>query len=611
MTRLVGCSAVSCLTALLVVWPGAATAQSVSGARAEESRTLALATQMERSGQSLEAERLLIELLASQPTAAQALSMLARLTLERGAPDVVLPYAEEAAERAGFDQAVVHQTLIRALAASGLGEEALQRAREWIARRPSDLTGYAELSTTLSTLGRSEDAVSVLLDARGRTSDEDVFSQELAVLYESAGDYERAAGEWLRVLAWGDAGVAAIEARLRTPGVDDDALLDGLASALERPSSGVAAIRGGLDLAVELDRFEWARRLAGKVAERAPRDTRWHALRKYYLAVRDAGRAEDARWAAGRLAAEAADPGDRLEWEAVEASLALQLGDDDHARTAFGRISEQAERGSETRRLALYSLVLLRIEARPSGAAELIERFEREFPDREAELADLAIRLSRARVGSGDLGAARAALDLGPANPRDASTASRLEAQRGDLALFEGRIDAARSHLETAGYIPGGDPGQRTEILLFLDVFGRADSTDVVELGKGIYALHSGGGPDRLLRASNAWAGASAREPAAAAGLMRLAANALERAGRPDEASTVRERLVAAYPSTAEAPGALLALARTALPGRPAEARTLLQRLIIDHPASALAPVARRLLAELDDQVPSSEAGRS
>jgi len=31
-----------------------------------------------------------------------------------------------------------------------------------------------------------------------------------------------------------------------------------------------------------------------------------------------------------------------------------------------------------------------------------------------------------------------------------------------------------------------------------------------------------------------------------------------------------------------------------------------LQRLIIDHPDSALAPVARRLLAEIEGQVPSS-----
>ena len=66
----------------------------------------------------------------------------------------------------------------------------------------------------------------------------------------------------------------------------------------------------------------------------------------------------------------------------------------------------------------------------------------------------------------------------------------------------------------------------------------------------------------------------------------------------------LRLALVQAYPGAAEAPGALLALAREALPSRSDQARTWLQRLIIDHPESALAPVARRLLAGIDSRLP-------
>lgn len=579
-----------------------ASAQATSGARAEESRTLALAIQLERSGQPVEAERVLIELLGSQPTASQALSMLARLTEARGAPDVVLPHAEEAAERAGYDQAAIHQTYIRALAASGLADEALEEARAWVRARPSDVTGYAELSTTFSTLGRDDEAVETLLDARERIGDGDAFAQELAVLYERAGRYEAAASEWTRVLAWGDAGVTSVEAHLRTPGLDRGAVLEALETTITGPAVGVSALRGGLQLAQQLERGDWARDLAGQIVARAPREMRWQVLRRYYARARDAFPA-DARWAAGRLAADADSDADRLQWEAVEASLALELGDEPQARQAFERILEAAPRGSDARRLAINSLVVLRASTDDAAAERLVELHAHEYPAEEAERADLAIRLSKARVRRGDLGAAVRALDLGPAQPSDAAIASRLEAQRGHLALFRGQVERARQHLSTAGHIPGGNPEERTEILFLLDMLSRADSADIARLGQGIYELRAGAGPSTLVASARAWAGRSG-DPAAA-GLMRLGAGALAHDGFGDAAAEVRRELVEAFPASPEATGALLALARAALPERPEAARSWLQKLIIDHPDSALAPVARRLLSEIEGRVPS------
>ncbi|HUF57857.1 MAG TPA: tetratricopeptide repeat protein [Thermohalobaculum sp.] len=593
-------------------WPAPLAAQTTSGPLAEESRTLALAIHLERSGQPGEAERALIELLGSQPRAAQALSMLARLTAARGAPDVVLPYAEAAARSASYDEAAIHQVYIRALAASGLADDALEAARAWVRQRPSDISGFAELSNTYATLGRHDEAVETLLDARRRTGDDDLFSQELAILYESAGGYDEAAREWLRVLAWGEAGVTAVEARLRTPGVPRDVIVDAILAALDGTPAGVGALRGGLDLALRVGRTEAARRLAEQFVARAPVETRRPVLRKYYMDARDGGWAEDARWAAGRLAADAADPRDRLQWEAVEASLALELGDRAHARTAFERILAAAPEGSDTRRLAINSLVVLRADDDDQAAEQLIGRHAAEYPREEAELADLAIRLSQARVRRGDISAARRALDLAPRQPADASTASRLEAQRGHLALFQGRVSEARQHLETAGRIPGGDPGERTEILLLLDLFSRADSTDLAELGRGIYDLRAAAEPEALLASVEDWSrrsGGSEARAEAAAGLMRLAAGALEHDGFAAQAGDVRRRLVEVYPATPEATGALLALARSELPDRPEAARAWLQRLIIEHPDSALAPVARRLLSEIEGRVPSGDGG--
>jgi tetratricopeptide (TPR) repeat protein len=594
-----GRSIVAAALAVILLAPaGLAEAQTTTGARAEESRTLALAVQMERSGQPGEAERVLIELLSSYPTAAGALSMLAQLGADRGAPDLVLPYAEAAAERAGYDQATIHQVLIRALADSGLTDEALERARAWVDARPLDTVGYSELASALTRLGRRGDAISVLVDARGTTGDADLFSQELAILYLAEGDTESAAGEWLRVLAWGDVGVTAVEAHVNAPGVEAEVIVPAIERALGQTSVAMTTRIGGLELALRLERPEWSRELAERLAGEAPFEMRWQLLRKYYLDTRDRGYVTHARWAASRLAAESTEAADRLQWETVEAGLAVDQGDEDHAAIVFARVLEQSDRGSETRRVSLQNLVILGADADPREAERLIEIHAAEFPEREADLAAMAIQLSKAYVGRGDLGAARRSLDLGPSQPADASTAARLSAQRGYLALFEGDVGGARSFLETAGLIPGGNPAERTEVLLLLDVLGQADSAQVAVLGKGIYALQSAGDSAPLLRSTDRWATGSGG--AGAPGLMRLAASALERAGSAGEAESVRLALVSAYPRASETPGALLALAREAMPARADEARTWLERLVIDHPESALAPVARRLLSELD-----------
>lgn len=575
-------------------------AQTTSGALAEESRALALATQMERSGQPGEAERVLIELLASHPTATGALVMLAQLGADRGAPDLVLPYAEAAAERAGYDLATVHQVLIRALADSGLSDEALDRAKAWVSARPTDTAGYGELSSALTRLGRNAEAVTVLVDARAQTGDGDLFAQELAHLHETAGDFAAAALEWLRVLTWGDAGVSAVEAHLNTPRVDSARVLSFLEEALLGSGVAVTARRGGLELALRLGRPDWSRQLVEMLTEQAPFDTRWQLLRKYYLDARDREYVQHARWAAGQLAVEATEDADRLKWEAVEAGLAVEEGDREYAGKAFDRILIASASGSETRRLAVENLVVLRVDLDPNAAEELISIHKSEFPEQEAELAGMVVRLSRAYVRRGDLRAARRALDLAPSQPVDASTVATLAAQSGYLWLFEGEVGRARDHLETAGFIPGADPDQRTEVLLFLDVMDRADSMDVATLGRGIYRLQSGTDPDALMSSVHNWT--MSNKDLASAGLLRLAASALVRNHFDAEADTVRLALINVFPQSAEAPGALLALARSALSVDPEASRLWLQRLVIDHPESALAPVARRLLSELSQR---------
>ncbi|MEJ2504061.1 MAG: hypothetical protein P8177_12255, partial [Gemmatimonadota bacterium] len=78
-------------------------------------------------------------------------------------------------------------------------------------------------------------------------------------------------------------------------------------------------------------------------------------------------------------------------------------------------------------------------------------------------------------------------------------------------------------------------------------------------------------------------------------------AAAADDAGLSEDATELRERIVAEYPRSPEAPEALLALGRALgdYPTRRGQAREWLERLVIVYPRSALVPQARRALERI------------
>ncbi len=210
----------------------------------------------------------------------------------------------------------------------------------------------------------------------------------------------------------------------------------------------------------------------------------------------------------------------------------------------------------------------------------------------------MAVELSIARVSEGDIAGAREALALIP-EPADAALISRLEGQRGLLALFEGRPSVALDYLETAAFIPAADPVRRTDALQLADVLERSDSVSAVALGRGMLALLSDRDPRPILASVAVWTGRGA--PEASPALLALAAGALEQTGLSREAVEVRMELVSTYPASAEAPAALLSLGRDAKTRDTNEARAWFEQLVLEHPEHALAPVARNELANLSE----------
>jgi hypothetical protein len=283
----------------------------------------------------------------------------------------------------------------------------------------------------------------------------------------------------------------------------------------------------------------------------------------------------------------------------MRADVDYLSGNSVEAEQTFSALARSAAPGTETHRRSVRRLFSIRATEGSPEAETLLASYAAEYPEDATESVEMAVELSIARMTAGDIAGANAALDLLPP-PTDPSLSSRIEGQRGVLALLDGRPALALSHLETAAFIPGGDPVRRTDALQLAAALDRSDSVSATTLGRGMLSLLAERDPGPILTAAESWTSGGA--PEAAPTLLALAAAALERAAFPAEARQVRQDLVSTYPASAEAPGAMLALGREALPRDSSQARVWFERLVLEHREHALAPVARQELAIMDQE---------
>ncbi len=563
-----------------------------------ESRALSRAASAERAGRIEEAREELEAVLDGNPGSSTALAMYSQLLTPRGRAAEVLLRAEHAVEVNGPDDIVTMVVWIRTLRAVGLADSAVASAERWATERPGKPATYSEWAQALSASGRDDEAASVLVVGREATGNPAAFAQELSALLATAGDYTGAAQEWTQLLGWGKAGVSAVIDRIQSPGVDSDLAIGALKEVMTDGEYPVHVRRGALSLALQLQEREWSRGIAEQIVESVPSQMRRLVLRDYYVQARNRSWSDDAAWAARRLEEESVSDAERRHWRAMRADVAFLAGDSVEAERTFSVLARSAEPGTETHRRSLRRLFSIRAAEGSPEAESLLLAYAAEYPQDSVEAVEMRVELSIARVTAGDLAGAMAALDLLP-DPSDPSLASRVEGQRGVLALFDGRPAVALSHLETAAFIPGGDPVRRTDALLLADALDRSDSVSAVALGRGMLILLSDRDPQPMLINAEVWTSSGA--PEASPTLLALAAGALENAGFSSEARQVRLLLVSTYPATAEAPAAMLELGRDALSRDPAEARVWFERLVIEHPDHALAPVARQELAILEE----------
>ena len=566
----------------------------VGPSTSSESRALSRAASAQRAGRIEDARAELETILDENPGSSTAVAMFSQLLTPRGRALEVLPRAERAVEVNGPDDIVSMVVWIRTLSAVGLVDSALASAERWAGERPGRPAAYSEWSQVLSTLGRNDEAAGVLVVGREATGNSAAFAQELSAILASSGDYSGAAEEWAILLGWGETGVSAVVDRIEGPDVDSDAAVSALKEVIADHEYPVHVRRGALSLAFQLDDREWSRGIAEQIVEAVPAETRRLVLRDYYAQANSRSWSDEASWAASRLEEDSVTESERSHWRAMRADVAFQAGDSVEAERTFSALAQSSEPGTETHRRSVRRLFSIRAAEGSPEAESLLASYVAEYPNDNAETVEMAVELSIARVTAGDVEGAKAALDLLPV-PTDATLASRVEGQRGVLALFEGRPSVALAHLETAAFIPGGDPVRRTDALLLADAIERSDSVSAAALGRGMLMLLSEGDPRSMLASAEVWTNSGA--PEAAPTLLSLAAGALENAGFSSEAREVRLDIVSTYPFSAEAPAAILELGREALMRNSSEARTWFERLVVEHPDHALAPVARHELA--------------
>jgi predicted Zn-dependent protease len=570
-----------------------AVAQEGPGAAIVERRALDHATRLEQAGRDDEAMRALENLLDEQPRSVSALVFLSQIAQRAGEPERALPRAETAASSDDSGLPALRQVWIRALQAAGLQDSALKVTLRWIAEQPKEASAYMELSGLWARAGNTKNAIDALETGRGTIGSSRLFVQELSALYASRGDYGPAAGEWRVMLAWGDAGVEAVERRLTDPMASRPEGLEALRKELASSEATVLERKGGLDLALLIGELAWAREIVAGLSTDLPEPAALDVLRDYVARARDAGDLEGATWAAESLIRLASTDEEIIYWLALAADLSYEAGDLEGARAAFQNLSSETEPGSDLYELSLRRLHELTVDGDPDGAERLLREHLALYPDQAAVSVRMSVRSARAWLTRGRPDNARRALHLVP--PADAEQAALQSAVLGRLEILAGRPTAARGHLELAAAVPAGDAGARIRALELLSIVEQADSSEIAALGSRIVAATASNDPGPLIESVSGW---SAREVPGGEGMASFAAQELQDAGMSDEARSIRIMIVEDWSGSPEAPRALLELARADLAENPARAADWLERLVVDYPESAMAPIARRLLAE-------------
>lgn len=554
-------------------------------------RTLAArAFDLERSGNYAGAVAAYRTLLAEDPVLVSALlglerSLTALSRLEEMAPEVGRVLAVASPPAAAFAVAV------RVWTAARQPDSTRVVVDRWAAAEPGSEAPWREWGYAVSSQRDLDLAREVLLAGRGRLGHPGALAAELAQLASLQEDYPTAVAEWVLALRAAPAQREVAEAQLgQAPPAKRPEVIARLATSGEPAAVRVAAVltaRWG----DPVRGFELLKGALSRSGD-AQIDELVHFQAEVSGLLTPAGRLASGRALEALGVLHDGEAATRYWLEAAQAFS--DAGEAEAARRALGRLAGGAGVPGEVASRATITLVGVLIEEGRMPEAD------RQFAALQGSLSvddreTLARRMAHGWIQVGNLDRAAQAI-AADSSVDGLDLAGRIQLYRGDLV-------GATDLLKAAGPFAGSRPeaSSRVSHLALLQVLG-ADSS--VELGAAMLALARGDTAAAAVQLEAAGRGRPALEGGAELAL--LAGRLHAATGRRADA----ERLLAAAAASdapAAAAAASLELARIlAGAGRREEALSRLESLILAWPGSAVAPDARRLLESLRGAVPGA-----
>jgi hypothetical protein len=479
---------------------------------------------------------------------------------------------------------------IRVWTAARQPDSARAAVERWAALEPSSELPYQEWGIAAYSARDRVSARAAYLLGRQKLGRPEALAAELGQLAGLEGDYPAAAREWLTAIAKVPGyRSAAIGALSQAPPAGRPLLLRELAQ-LGAPGERLAAgllLRWGEPLAA-------VRRLTTAFPQGSPEAT--EALQEALESLRGPQRAELILARATVLEALAdrapAQQRPRLRLDAAQAYS--DGGDQAAARRMLASLAGDTAATPSMAASATSTLVGVLVDE--GGIEEADRRFRELAPllggeDRQR----LAIRLAQGWIRAGRLARADSLLV--------ADSSMEAQAVKGRIALYQGKLAAARSFLADAGPFTG-ERSAATERIGVLGLLQVLEADSLPALGEALF---------RLERRDSAAAAAALEQLAltlpidhGGGEVLLLAGRVYGGLGNLAEAERLYRAVVAqAVPASSAAAEFALAdlLLRT---GRNSQAIVALEHLLVTWPTSAVVPQARRLLDVARGAVPSS-----
>ena len=496
------------------------------------------AATFEASGNYAQAEKIVGEVLESNPTSLSGLLTMERVLTAQGRTAEIMPAVDRLLDE-DPKSVIGHQTRLRVLSDLNDVDRLADAVAEWIAATPDLETPYREAAVVWRNRGEAERAVAILEQGRKRIRRDDALALELGDAFAAMNALERAAAEWSRAIGESGRGLMLVERRLQMLPDGGARIIPALVRQLAAEPLTYARQRAAAMLAIEAGLERPALQSVRELSVSAPADER------EVLLVEMARRADAADLhevaLAGYMALLEGAPDERatLAIRTRIAELALLAGDTALAAATYRHLESAAATGSPQRRQAIA--LRIQLTARDGAVDSAIadyDAFRTEFANA-PELDATASTLGTLLLEGGSTDAAARVLE-GVHGPASAQL-------RGRLYLRQGDIDRARHELISAAPLLRGSDATGTIALatLLTRVTARGG-----ELVARVIAAPTGERPAAIRSAAEAAAVLPGAERAA---VLDFLADAADDAGLPEDAAAHPRGAV--RPADACAPG--------------------------------------------------------